>query len=475
MAKKHFPKVYIALWMTLLVALGSYYLFLAPRDSEQSMKENRMLAGFPEISAQSIFSGDFGREFETYLLDRFPDRNAVIDLTNGMESAISMASHEDYLLIMDVNRDDPLITEDVEVDMDALLAELERPAETRPAPTDPPAPTESSDIPSAETEPAETQPVENPPIVPKPPASADDFPNRAGLYMDIGDGETALYSYSKDHVLASTAILNKYARLLPENGKLMFTVVPSSYWIMRYQNAPVRNRYHATWDEIVNALGDDNVYAVDAGELLAQHIDEYVIFRTDYHWTIHGAHLVYSALAELAGKTPCVYPDDFDVVQEENFQGSLFRDHPASYWNVEPDVLDLITPKVDFEFRRIVSPDSHIEVPYLDLTKPGTERYVVYLGGPSGPWHYMECDNDQTENCLVVCDSYGLPVVPMLTENYKQIHYYDPRKFDRASVGYSVSEMIEKYEIQDIYVIVGDVHVFNYESVLNLFNNHFGK
>ena len=87
----------------------------------------------------------------------------------------------------------------------------------------------------------------------------------------------------------------------------------------------------------------------------------------------------------------------------------------------------------------------------------------------------MECDNDQTENCLVVCDSYGLPVVPMLTENYKQIHYYDPRKFDRASVGYSVSEMIEKYEIQDIYVIVGDVHVFNYESVLNLFNNHFGK
>jgi hypothetical protein len=100
--------------------------------------------------------------------------------------------------------------------------------------------------------------------------------------MDIGDGETALYSYSKDHVLASTAILNKYARLLPENGKLMFTVVPSSYWIMRYQNAPVRNSYHATWDEIVNALGDEVLLGLAIAVADALELDLLVCLLADH-------------------------------------------------------------------------------------------------------------------------------------------------------------------------------------------------
>lgn len=471
MAKKLLPKLYIALWMALLLGLGAYYLFLAPRDSVQSQKENRMLTAFPEVSAQTVFSGAFGREFETYLLDQFPGRNSVIDATNYLENLTSFASPADYLLIMEV-KEDPLITEEIEVDMDELLAELNRPAETKPAPTEPAAvdATEGTD-----PIPEETEPAENPPIVPKPEASPEDFPDNAGLFIDTGDGETLLEGYPRSYVLASTTILNRYARLLPENGKLIFTVVPSSYWVIRYQNAPVRNRFHTTWDEMINALGDDNVYAVDASEIFSQHIDEYVAFRTDIHWTIYGTHLIYSAMAELAGKTPSTYPDDFDIVTDDHFQGSLFRDYPSTYWDVEPDVLEYVTPKVDFEFRRITGPDEYTVVPYLDYSKVGTERFVAYLGGPAGPWHYFQCDNEETENCLVVCDSFGLSFVPMLTENYNQVHYYEPRKFDRNTVGCSVSEMIEKYNIQDIYVVMGDFHVFNNDSLLNLFNYHMGS
>lgn len=473
MAKKLRPKLYIALWMTLLLGLGIYYLFFAPRDSVQSQKENRMLAGFPEITVQNVFSGTFGREFETYLLDQFPGRNTVIDTTNYLESLTSFATHEDYLLIMEV-KEDPLLTEEYEIDIDELLAELNRPAETEPDITEPVSPDTTEPTQATEFSPEETKPVENPPIVPKPEASPEDFPNHAGLYIDSGNGEVPLEHYNQTYVLASTTILNRYARLLPENGKLIFTVVPSSYWVAHYKNAQVRNRFHTTWDEMIHALSDDNVYAVDTCEIFAEHIDEYVTFRTDIHWTTYGTHLVYSAMAELAGKTPSTYPDDFDIITENDFQGSLFRDHPSSYWHVEPDVLELVTPKVDFEFRRITGPDEYIVVDYLDMSRTGTERYTAYMGGPAGPWHYFQCDNDETENCLVVCDSFGLSFVPMLMENYNQVHYYEPRRFNQAVVGYSVSEMIEKYNIQDIYVVMGDFHVFNQDSLLNLFNYHMG-
>jgi 16S rRNA (cytosine967-C5)-methyltransferase len=64
------------------------------------------------------------------------------------------------------------------------------------------------------------------------------------------------------------------------------------------------------------------------------------------------------------------------------------------------------------------------------------------------------------ENCLVLTDSFGLSFVPFLTGNYKQVHYYDPRYYDEAAVGHTVAEMIEKYDIRDIYVVVGGLHCF---------------
>ncbi len=72
MAKKTLPAVFLSLWMLLLLALGSYYLIFAPRGSEYSETENRNLSGFPEFTFKTVFSGEFGEEFETYLLTVFP-------------------------------------------------------------------------------------------------------------------------------------------------------------------------------------------------------------------------------------------------------------------------------------------------------------------------------------------------------------------------------------------------------------------
>ena len=104
MAKKHLIKVYIALWMLLLVGLGCYFLFFAPRNSAYSEAENRTLAGFPAATLENIFSGKFGSEIETYLLDHFPGRNTVISATNALQGALSFATHDEYLKIAEIGR-----------------------------------------------------------------------------------------------------------------------------------------------------------------------------------------------------------------------------------------------------------------------------------------------------------------------------------------------------------------------------------
>ena len=122
--------------------------------------------------------------------------------------------------------------------------------------------------------------------------------------------------------------------------------------------------------------------------------------------------------------------------------------------------------------RQLTGPDTYEVIPFLKEDAVQNDRYTVYLGGPGGPWRYVQCDNGETENCLVITDSFGLTVIPYLTYNYGQVHYYDARYYDRATLGYTVAEMIAKYEIQDIYLIVADFHAFNSDFVIGSINRH---
>lgn len=469
--KKYTPKIYIALWLSLLLLLGIYYVGFAPRQSEYTETENRTLAAFPEVSAETLFSGQFGQEIETYLLDRFPFRNQAINAANRFQSFVSLASHEEYLLIAE-NVEDELVSGDYLEDLEALLAEMT--STTMPPATEPPV---SDATEQAATEPpAETEPPETPPVEPKPAASPEDFPTTLGMFMDVGGGEYATHVYDRNSVLAATHVLNKMAGRLPENGKLMFTVGPPSYLVNRFVNAEQKLRFHSTWDEVVNALSADNVYAFDAPDILSGAIQEgqYVAFRNDNHWTPRGAHLVYSQMAARAGKKVADYDQDFDITIEEGFKGTYFRDNPSAYWNVEADTLELLMPKFPVEYRQLTGPDTYQVIDFLHFDAVSNDRYTVYLCGPGGPWRYVECDNGQTENCLVVTDSFGLTVIPFLTTNYKQIHYYDARYFDSSITGGSVSEMIEKYQIHDIYVIIADFHSFNSSFLIGQVNHHLG-
>jgi len=472
MAKKLLPRIYMLFWIFLLLVIGIYYLLLAPRSSEYSPDENRTLAGFPAITAESLFSGTFGEEFETYLLDRFPIRNAAISAANRLQNAVSLASHEDYLQIAD-GPEDLLDKGDYEDDLESLLGGFTTPS------THPPSTTESEDTTPPTTQAQETEgtePTTAPTEETKAPASLEDFPYDLSVFMDRGSGASAIQTYSRSNVAAVTAVLNKYAALLPEGGKLLFTVVPQSTYANRFVNASTKNSFYATWDDVVNGLGSNNVHAFDAAEILGEAIkkDEYVYFRTDMHWTPYGSYLVYSKMAQKAGKEPCSYTDDFYLTVEEPFRGTYYRDNPSAYMDVKPDTLDLLLPKFDLEWRRITSGDSYKPIDFLDFNAKKNDRYTVYLGGPAGPWTYADSQNGQTENCLVLTDSFGLGFIPLVTTNYKQVHYYDPRYYDYYAVGATVAEMIEKHNIQDIYVVVGDLHSFESSFLLSQANEQLG-
>lgn len=485
--KKGYMIVVIAMWMAALVTIGGYYLLAAPKESTYSETENRNLAGIPEFSLKNLVTGDLGGDMEKYLLDRFPKRDGIIRGTNRVQGVLSFATYEEYLLVAE-EASDPLDSDDYMSEIEDLLGDQVADKddttvseETEEIGTETEVPeTEILETETPETEEATTEdtPVEDdPPEEENSGINENDYPEWLGVYMQADGTTQAQVAYKRDNVLAVTKVLNKYASCLPENGKLMFTVVPQSSYANRFVNAGTKEAYFADWDYVVNAFSNNNVYAFDSAEILGAAIkkDEYVYFRNDMHWTPYGSYLLYREMVACAGLVPCDYEKDFSHEIETPFRGTYYRDYPSIYMDVPADDMDILTPNCSIEWRRITGKDTYTLIDFIDMDAKANDRYTVYLSGPGGPWTYAECDNGKEKNCLVLMDSFGLGYLPFLTQNYKQVHYYDPRYFNKDTVGYSVAEMIERYDIQDIYVVIGDIHSYNSSFLLSYANNQLNN
>lgn len=90
MKKYRIAFIPIYLLLALLLGLGVLLCLTAPRESRASLKENRMLAGAPVLSWESVFSGEFMTGLESFLSDGMVERDRIIDASNQLEKAMTL-------------------------------------------------------------------------------------------------------------------------------------------------------------------------------------------------------------------------------------------------------------------------------------------------------------------------------------------------------------------------------------------------
>ncbi len=86
------------------ILLMAIWFIVSPKQS-YSASEKRVLSDFPKTNAETIFSGQFGKDFETYFADHFPARNlwvgvnAYTSLAEGNNGASGVYNCKDGYLI----------------------------------------------------------------------------------------------------------------------------------------------------------------------------------------------------------------------------------------------------------------------------------------------------------------------------------------------------------------------------------------
>ena len=178
-------------------------------------------------------------------------------------------------------------------------------------------------------------------------------------------------------------------------------------------------------------------YAADTGEN--------VWFKTDHHWTSHGAYAAYVQLSAELGYAP--YSKDFFKIEtvSENFLGSIYS--RAGCIAPSADSIELYRYEGDEEF--LLKTDegvTHNGFYFFEYLEKKDE-YAIFLGGNYAYATIEKKTDEPRSRLLIIKDSYANSLVPFLALHF-DIEMIDPRFYS----GYE--EILQKIKNVDRVLII---------------------
>ena len=212
--------------------------------------------------------------------------------------------------------------------------------------------------------------------------------------------------------------------LVPATGTVMDDKLPAH--AQMYDAEKLRNT-------VVTSLPDVNV--PDLYTCLRENKSEQIYYRTDHHWTWHGAYAAYKLLVPdgAYSASPELFSESF---LGTTYSKTLDASAKADKVYIAP-VSDNVTVTADGK-----------QIPLYDMTaKNEKDKYKVFFGGNYGQTVITGgCDNGKT--LLVIKDSFANSLVPFLTADYETIIMLDMRYY----MG-SAQSIIEESNVDEILFV----------------------
>ena len=396
------------------IVLAFYFIglmwFLRPSFSEV---EKRNLTEFPEVTAERLVSGAFFSDAALWYSDTYPVREQLV----GASQALSQ--------MRGIQTGERMVGGGVAAD--------ELPPVDGDAPETPAQEGEGA----AETEPAAPETAwkdEGPVEVPTAEEMQADIQAQimSGLYVNNG-AAYSVYYFIQSAVEQYAAAMNACADALDGEAKVYSMLVPN-------------NSGAILDDDVLAALGgtdqrdalrysyslmNDKVGKVFILDVLREHRDEYIYFRSDHHWTQLGAYWAYTELCRVRGVEPQPVLS-WEKMSFEPFLGTFYAELGDAQMAANPDRVDAYIPSGtndmvywDTEGTRF---DWYVVADVSDWAN--NSFYMCYIAGDR-PLSIIE--NPAREDkpvALVIKDSYGNAFVPCLVDDYSKVYVIDYRYSD---------------------------------------------
>ena len=482
-------------WLMGCLCLGVLLVLLAPRESRLSQSENRMLAGFPELSAETLKSGDFFSGIEDYLSDGFFGRDQVVGWTDAVIDVFDKRT-EEQIQIQEAAEIERLLALDAqggeEMPLEEDIPVPEPTAESTPVPTAEPTPTPTAEptatpspTPTVNAAPTQTAaptcepaaeitptPAPAPTATPEPTATPKVIvPLEPGTEYSLEltgvDGKnTLVYHYPAENLMTFAATLNQLSDMLPEDGEIHYLHVPVSGVGRRVRtNLATYNGWVSNMEDALQTQVKERVYIHNAPAILNDALanKEDVFYHTDHHWTPLGAWYAVNSIMESRG-----YPG-IPYEEYEYYDHLMGRDKAGREdWL---HLLEPLNPTHSYVLTNLT------EAKELDFMNKKYTTYIAYINNTRLPWRRFTGGFGSDRKALLISDSFGNVFLPYLLPYYNEVHMTDLREdyYDEKEAGGTFAELLRYHEIDDVYVVLSTANGVNSYNSLTAFGRTISK
>ena len=405
--------VKLVIFFGVLAALCVIGIFL-PRPTESEI-EKRKLTEFPALTWQCFWDGSWFSGIDTWYADTYPLREVLIAGNKAVQSLYGIRTD---VIVGGENQGEDI------PNIDESNGEL---------------PTLPQDNPEQKT---------NEPL-PDGNVSADGE-MISGIFVsdNVGYG---LYYFVQKNADWYAAILNEMDKRLEGKAQLYSLIAPINGGVLlsdaRQRELNVSNQRESI-RYIYSRMAAD-IKTVEVFDALRAHVDEYIYFHTDHHWTALGAYYAYTQYAAAAGLTPHTL-EQFEQVEYPNFLGTYYSVSGITSLAANPDTVIAYKPmgtnKMKMTMADGVTYDWFV---VNDVTSYGSSmKYGTFAGGDQ-PYSVVENPNiTDGSACLVIKDSYGNALIPYLVDHYQYLYWVDFRHYKG-----SIYDLVEEKNIKDVLVL----------------------
>ena len=405
--------VKLAVFFGTLAALCLIGIFL-PRPDESEI-EKRKLTEFPRFTWGSFWDGGWFSGIDTWYADTYPLREALIAGNKAVQSLYGVRSE---VIVGGENQGEVI------PDIGEGKGEL---------------PTLPQDDPELKEE--------------EPPRDGNvnaDGEMISGIFVsdNVGYG---LYYFVQKNADWYAAILNEMDKRLEGRAQLYSLIAPINGGVLlsdaRQQELHVSDQRESI-RYIYRRMAED-INTVEVFDALRAHVDEYIYFHTDHHWTALGAYYAYTQYAAAAGLTPHTL-EQFEKVEYPNFLGTYYSVSGITSLGANPDTVIAYKPMGTNKMKMTMQNDEVYDWFVVnDVSTYGSSmKYGTFAGGDQ-PYNVVE-NPEITDGsaCLVIKDSYGNALIPYLVDHYQYLYWVDFRHYKG-----SIYDLVEEKNIKDVLVL----------------------
>ena len=281
--------------------------------------------------------------------------------------------------------------------------------------------------------------------------------SRGGYYLS-GDTAYELHAYSESGARTYASLMNKAAEVVAGKAKVYDLIIPFHYTYAL--GADVQDSMELPdAGEVISYMYsgmNGDVRTVDVHSALMAHREEYIYFRTDYHWTATGAYYAYEAFCKQAGITAPPL-SSYEKLTFGGFLGSLYSivNKPSAMGN-NPDTVEAYIPKgTNDEYiydasggDRALYRGGVVRRDTDFFYQAAASKYNCFLTGdhPLIEIHNENISADRKgTTVLLVKESFGNALAPFLVDSYEHVYVVDYRYYNGT-----LSQLVADKGVDDV-------------------------